>query len=231
MHMDLICKGIYTHAEDAYPNECVGVVTPSYQLIRLKNIADDPHNHFVISDREAACFVQGSLFMYHSHPNRPAALTVADHQCAERMRLPLMALSWPHGSMRSTGPIGVDVPLEGRPFIYGVFDCLSLVTAFYHKYMGIALPEGTRPKFGWWNTTDLDPFTWAAEVAGFKEVDTLKYGDIIMLSVNGSKVPNHIEVYVGNNKVMSHRLFTLSRIEQYDNKHRDATLRVMRYDN
>ena len=229
MHMDRTMQAIYNHAAACYPQECCGVVTRAGVAVPLDNMAANPNTSFRISPNDYIMYVCGALFVYHSHPDGKAVFSDADQECFERLQLPLMVVSWPQGDIRMLGEVGSADSLLGRPFIYGVYDCYSLARDFYKRELGITVPQLTRPRFGWWESGKLDPFMESLSYCKMTDCDTLLHGDIILFALNGSKVSNHIGIYMGDNKFMHHGLLTLSNVTEYDQRYRDATTRTLRY--
>jgi proteasome lid subunit RPN8/RPN11 len=228
--MDAISAEIYAHAEESYPRECCGVITRSHDVVRLKNTSVDPMRSFEVSPVDYLTKVNGALLLYHSHPDSEAVFSGGDELCSKRLKMPLLVVSWPKGKMRVLGRPGADKELVGRPFIYGVYDCVSLMRDFYKREMDIDLPQFTRPRFGWWESGKEDPFTDQATAAGFKEADSpLEYGDMILFAVNGFRVPNHVGIYVGDDRIITHHLHALSGYEVYGARQQKATVRIIRY--
>ena len=222
-------QAIYDHAEACYPQECCGVVTAAGVTVPLDNVADNPHLSFKISPKDYLMYVQGALFVYHSHPDGKAVFSSADNDCFDAMQLPLMVVSWPYGEIRMVGTPGTIDSLVGRPFIYGVYDCYSLARDYYMREFEILVPQITRPRFGWWESGKLDPFTKGILACGMVDSEALLHGDIILFALNGSKVSNHIGIYIGGNKFMHHGLLALSEVVDYDQRYRDATTRTLRH--
>jgi proteasome lid subunit RPN8/RPN11 len=229
MREDEVIQGIYKHAEEAFPEECCGIVTAAGQVVRLKNISDTPRNSFRVSPNDYLAYAQGALFMYHSHPDHPAVASDADHQCAESMRLPLMIVSWPKGDIRMIGDPGEGRDLVGRRFIYGAFDCYSLIRDFYREEMKLPLPEITRPRFGWWNTGEVDPFMDGAKACAMVPVDSPEYGDVLLFSHGRYPVVNHVAIFLGGNEILHHMVLRLSGCANYDQNYRDMTVKVLRH--
>lgn len=228
MHEDSTLRGIYAHAEEEYPKECCGIVTAGGVVVRLENTASNPYQSFCLSAKDYLKYAGGALFAYHSHPDRPAVASVADLRWQDQHRLPLMVVSWPQGEVRLIGNPGRNTPLEGRSFIYGVYDCYSLVQDYYSRELAYLLPTITRPRFGWWGNGELDLFSEGVASSGLVDANTPEPGDVLLFQVNGAKVPNHIGVYVGNDMLLHHGLLSLSTLSPYDEDFRNATTRILR---
>lgn len=56
------------HSIESYPNECVGIITNSFEYIKCKNVSSDPKNTFVL-DPAALVQYDGNIWgIFHSHP-------------------------------------------------------------------------------------------------------------------------------------------------------------------
>jgi proteasome lid subunit RPN8/RPN11 len=225
---DSTTREIYAHAAAAYPEECCGIVAANGSVVRLQNISPDPCNGFSVSPEDFIKYSGGALFMYHSHPGRLAVASDADIACQARMRLPLMIVSWPKGDIRMIGDPCEGKPLEGRQFIYGVYDCYSLVRDFYAREYAMVLPTVTRPRFGWWEREGMDPFTEELASAPLVEVDTPEQGDMLLIRIAGAKSINHAGVCMGDGSILHHKLLSLSCRSEYDSSLRNATTRILR---
>jgi len=225
---DNTIRAIYAHVESEYPKECCGVVTAAGFVVPLENTSDTPYTSFRISQRDYLKYCGGALFVYHSHPDRPAVASEADLKWVDRYRLPLMIVSWPYGDIRMIGDPCKDKALEGRSFIYGVYDCYSLVEDYYRKEFEYEMPTVTRPRFGWWESGLLDPFTEGLNRSGLVDANTPEPGDMLVFTVNGSKVCNHTGIYLDGNMLLHHRLCSLSTLSNYDETYRNATTRILR---
>lgn len=112
-------------------------------------------------------------------------------------------------------PIGWKHPLEGRPFVYGVLDCFTLLQDTYEKELNIKLPDLT---YGgdWWNHTDI--FGENLESFGFVRVRSpIKY-DLIVMKLDG-KYPNHVSIYWGDGMMLHHGPGHLSGMHPYICEH------------
>lgn len=228
--LDKTTRAIFEHAAEAFPEECCGVVTQSLDVIPLKNVAADPLHSFAVSPEDYLPYVAGALYMYHSHPNGAAVASEGDEECVERLRLPLMIVSWPEGKVRLLGSPVNHLEITGRPFLYGVFDCFTVLRDFYLKEFDIRLPNLTRPRPEWWLDNVLyDPFSDCAEQCNLVDSPGLAYGDIIFFTRNGSMVPNHAAVYVGQNRILHHGLGSFSGSTDYNTMYRDSTVRILRH--
>lgn len=94
-------------------------------------------------------------------------------------------------------------PLEGRPFIHGIFDCFTLLKDWFIQEHKIDLVWNLQRPFGWWETVD-SLYLKNARLAGFEpQVGLLQVGDVLLFALQGSTV-NHAAIYLGNNRILHH---------------------------
>ena len=202
-HVDFMLQ----HAHAEFPNEACGVIIKigkKTSPVRCRNISATPTTAVEIhpddySNAEDAGEIVG---IYHSHPNTTADPSPADLSMCEATGVPWHIVSWPQAAYRCFAPSGYSAPLEGRPFVYGVHDCYSLVEDYYREHMGIDLPKLSHGTNGWWNegqTLYLDNM----EAAGFQIVHDLQVGDVILMQFDSS-VPHHAAIFLGDDTILHH---------------------------
>jgi hypothetical protein len=128
------------------------------------------------------------------------ALCVTDGQTCEDPRF------WGNPSNRP--------PLVGRDFIHNLQDCFSLAQDWYYAERGLVLPNVARTPF--WNQEGENHIAEHYASFGFVEIplSELQHGDALLYQVR-SKVPNHIGIYVGDNRVLSHWAGRISQEEDF----------------
>lgn len=226
-----VYEEILAHALDTYPEECCGLVAARgthTRVIRGKNVSSSPLKTFdlgveawleVADDEEVVA-------IYHSHPRGSSEPSEADRVSCEATGLPWYILGVPDRHLNRIEPCGYEAPLEGRPYVYGVHDCYTLVRDWYKREEGIELPY-FESKEGWWDTGQnlfLDNF----KAVGFEEVEgDPQHGDVFLFLAR-ARVPNHLGVYLHPGQLLHHVGGRLSRIESwagYWPQHRWSTLR------
>ena len=123
-------------------------------------------------------------------------------------------------------------PLLGRRFVYGIYDCYTLVRDYYQKEWGYSVRYQDYP-YRWWQarsqaqreagsgkrkTNELfldhlkNPEDW-----GLKRLENtgLKCGDILLFWVAG-RSPNHLGIYQGEGLFLHHLEHRLSTLDRYD---------------
>lgn len=121
--------------------------------------------------------------------------------------------------------------LEGRPFQPGEVHCYRLVQDFYLDNFGIKLRDYAVPVD--WDGRKFDLIEMGFErEGGFKVPDwnirNLQPGDILAVALR-SAAPNHLCIYVGENKILHHLYGQLSKTETLRDFWRMSTCYVLRH--
>ncbi|MDE9567176.1 peptidase P60, partial [Xenorhabdus bovienii] len=81
--------------------------------------------------------------------------------------LPWHIVSYPEGDLRTIYPRG-ELPLVGRPFVLGIYDCYGLIMSYYRQQYSINLND-YRVNYPWWEQGE-NLYMENFENAGFVEV-------------------------------------------------------------
>lgn len=232
---DKVLADFTAHAMRDFPRECCGLIVRDGALARYiecDNIAEDPEASFLVDPAFYLRHADNVLAVAHSHPNRSPEPSRSDIECSERARVPYLILSVPSGELRCYEPKGTAQPYEGRPFIYCVSDCLSVVLDWYRQELKIDIDDAPRLPYGWWDEPERgNVFVEGFTKRGFVRVESPKLGDVIIMQLAG-RVPNHAAVYLGNSLILHHPGHqTSSRVENYGNFWRKNTITVLRHEN
>jgi cell wall-associated NlpC family hydrolase len=201
-----VAAAAWAHAVEAYPQEAVGVVEKgAYE--RFDNRADNPSLHVSIDAESAARLVPGTMLV-HSHPDGWQCPSAADMRAQSQLGIPFMILpigkDGPTGKAFSFGD-ATDVPLLGRPFRHGKFDCYSLVRDYY-KTRGLALSEYPRDWEWWSGPTPLDLYTEGFSKEGFVEIaveEATQEGDALLCAIR-ARVPQHAAIVLDRHRILHH---------------------------
>ena len=230
---------IMIHAKEEYPRECCGVVTQKGRVQRyhrIDNIHREPEKHFEMDAMQYAEILdmEGSeiISIVHSHTGDGATTLPSAHDtciCNE-MGVMWTIVSYPEGDMRFVEPS--TLPLIGRPWALGSFDCYGLVMA-WHKENGVELLD-RRLDFEWWKPDHgINLYQDYYREDGFIEIQDQgnpQYGDMIIMQIGqGVPVWNHAGIYLGDNQILHHAFGKLSRKDIYSGWYQDHTKLIVRH--
>lgn len=212
-------------AERCFPKEACGFVIGRGKkalFMAAENVAQG-ENQFVIDHRSYALAEDTGeiLAIWHSHPNADGTPSEADLAGCEATELPWLISplragegGFVHDETTLTQPSGFQMPYVGRPYLFGTFDCYSLLSDFYLREYGIRLDHlpHTRIPQWWRHGYDIIEDNWRAQ--GFVEVTdgSFEEGDTLTFAMD-SEVANHIAVYVTGDIMLHHLVGRLSRKE------------------
>ncbi|MFI7904432.1 NlpC/P60 family protein, partial [Acinetobacter baumannii] len=141
-------------------------------------------------------------------------------------------------------PCGYRAPLVGRNYFHGWQDCYALIRDFYSRELGVELKDFER-KDAWWEDKDHPSlYLENYEKAGFFEVDTPQYGDMLVCRVGRTEHPNHAVIWLGNNGqlkseqteqcigsslILHHPYNRKSVREIYGQQWKDRTVKILRH--
>ena len=237
--MDWQVKAL-AHAKENYPNESCGLLInfkgkQLYQKCKnISNFADDqfildPVDWAAAEDKYGFDNIQGIV---HSHPHTEPIPSPQDHVMAARIGKKWWIVNPITEKWNSFTPKEYKESLIGRPWIWNVTDCWSLVREYFQAELNIVLKDYKRPN-------DPDEFISNPlfekyfKDCGFVEISNindLKKHDAILMNVCGSGL-NHVGVYVGDNEILHHMQGRLSCRQDYTGWFRKCTGRIVRYAN
>lgn len=230
-----IKMAIFEHAKEVYPHECCGVVTQKGRVQkywRIDNVSNDPENHFQMDAVQYAC-VEGdsdltTIAIVHSHCGDGATTLPSAHDTCimNEMGIPWVIVSLPEGDMRICEP--KVMPLIGRPWSLGSFDCWGLVMA-WHKEQGVILNDFRKP-YEWWKPEhgeNLYQENYLKE--GFIETGKDPApGDMIIFQLQ-AEVWNHAGIYLGDNQILHHAFGKLSKTDIYSGWYQEHAKMICRH--
>ena len=206
-----IYRIIKEEAQKAYPNECWGYIYPEGKILKTfpcENLAKDKLNCVITDPRHyiKACDL-GAVSFYHSHPTPPSEIHKFEQQICNELMMSSIIYTNYLDKFDVLDPDGKIFPLEDRPFLYGVFDCWTLVRDKILLTDKRKLTNYKEP-WGWW-TTGGSAFLENIEKEGYRETNELKDGNVILMNWK-CDIPNHIGYYEGG-RVLHHYLGGTSR--------------------
>lgn len=210
MTPDLLMDCLY-HARKAMPLESCGLLLwdgvskATYRPCR--NTSAEP-DRFAIHPEDMAQAEDGGtiLGIVHSHPDNDLTPSPWDLDSCMASGLPWWIVAPDGRWARIQGRL----PLEGRPYAWGVQDCLTIIQD-WQRERGITVPDPLRVP-GYWEQ-GLDPYRDGLPTSGFARVtDEPRRGDVLFF---GTPV-RHAGIYLGHGKFIHHREGDLSRSETLD---------------
>ena len=223
------------HAKIEDPKECVGLllnIRGKEKYFPCRNLSMTAHQCFIIDpeDYVRADNIGEIKAIVHSHPVTPPFPSEADKLGCEQSKLPWHIVNPKTEQWGYYEPCGYKPPLKGRPWVWGVTDCWSLVRDFYKEEKNIELLDYERPVTPQ-EFNDIPLFERYAERTGFKELDpneTLKNGDILLMSIMYNTL-NHVAIFLDGD-VLHHLTDRLSCKEPYSAWLQKCTGKRYRYD-
>ena len=208
------------HAKDQDPKESCGLllnIRGKERYFPCRNLSMTSHQCFILDpeDYVKADSIGDITAVIHSHPTTPPTASQADQISCEQSKLPWHIVNPKTETWGYCEPCGYNPPLLGRPWVWGVTDCWSLVRDWYKQEKNIILRDWDRP------TTPEEflknpMFELCAKDTGFRMLsatEKLEVGDLLFMSIMSSGL-NHVAIYLGDN-VLHHLTDRLSCREPY----------------
>ena len=207
-------------ALEEYPKESCGLllnVKGKHKYYSCKNIATTVHQCFIIAPEDyiKANNLGDIIGVVHSHPKIPPTPSEADKIGCEQSNLPWHIINPITEQWGYYQPCGYKPKLLGRPYVWGVTDCYSLVKDYYKQELNIVLKDWDRPVT--LEDFEKDPmFERCAWRTGFRKLrddEKLQKNDLIFFSIFKKEV-NHIGLFLGE-EIIHHLTDRLSCKESY----------------
>lgn len=206
-------QNIIDYCNRKKPEEAGGVIRNGV-FEPLENIAEDKINHFEFDLKE----FNGVEAIVHSHSETPH-LSPCDRVSQVATGLEWLVIYDNEVFRYRFAPF-----LRGRQFIYGKYDCGTLIEDAY-MLMGINLKHFER------TTLDEDEqdgvILKRLPKLGFYQVDELQAGDVIVTS--SGEEGNHLSLFVDEDTVLTHNYNQLSRKTPYSSVFRKRTHSIWRH--
>ena len=229
-------KSFEKYAKKQAPQEACGllaIIKGKETFWPCKNLAEGKFEFFVLDpDDWAECEDTGEILgVVHSHPLGPALPSDNDKAACEHLGFPYYIYSIEHKQWECIKPSGWKAPsLIGRRFIWGKYDCWSIVTDWFKENKNIEIPYWQRPK----KLKDFiknPEFEYALPKLNFAKQDStenIKTGDVLLFkSITGNL--DHVAVYIGDMMILNHNIKSLSCRELFDLNYQKALRGVYRY--
>ena len=209
-----------SHAKNQDPKEAVGLllnVKGKQRYYPCQNLAITNHQEFILNpeDYVKADNLGEIIGIFHSHPITPPTPSQADRISCEHSRLRWYIVNPKTEQWAELKPEGYKPELCGRPWVWGVTDCWSLVRDWYKEEKNIELIDYERsmtPE----EFLENPLFEKYAKDTGFRELandEALKKGDVLLMSIMHPTL-NHVAIFLGD-MVLHHLADRLSCKEPY----------------
>lgn len=194
--------------------ETCGFVLEDGRVVQCLNRAADPVNTFEISHVDFALYEdEGIKGVWHSHLQLDG-FSEFDQQVIASDPMPWAVYCLAKDHFTECNPHTV-APLIGRPYVFGVYDCYSVVSDKLAE-MGVELPEWPRSFYGEWNTPEFVPFDEQALVVGREVTGTPGAGDILLFNLGDHPGhTDHIGVLLDGRRFLHHPSGRASRVDRF----------------
>ena len=209
------------HAQEEDPKESCGFllnIKGKEKYFPCENLSTYSQQCFIIDPNDYIKAEESGniLAVIHSHPVTPPIASQADKISCENSDLPWHIVNQKTEQWGYYEPSGYKPALIGRPWVWGVTDCWSLVRDWYKEEKNIILRDWDRP------TTpqqflEKPLFESCAWRTGFRELRTdekLINGDVLLMSIL-SPTLNHVAIFL-NGDVLHHLADRISCKEPYN---------------
>ena len=208
------------HAKDQDPKEAVGLllnVKGKQRYYPCQNLAITNHQEFILNpeDYVKADNLGEIIGIFHSHPVTPPTPSQADRISCEHSNLPWYIVNPKTEQWAELKPEGYKAELCGRPWVWGITDCWSLVRDWYKEEKNIQLIDFERSMTPQ-EFLENPLFEKYAKETGFRELandEALKKGDVLLMSILHPTL-NHVAIFLGD-MVLHHLADRLSCKEPY----------------
>lgn len=221
--------------------ENCGLIFDNDTIFPCQNISKNPKESFIINpaDLEKAKLTGNIIAFYHNHLSL-SDFSELDKYISEQTKLKCFLYINTDDSLKIYEPKGnYEVSYIGRPFVIGIFDCLTLICDYYNREYNIKVSDIDHPdrlnNEKWKDFADnneqnailLNHF----QNQGFSIVNNLQIGDLILTRGPQIRGAIHICIYLGNNNILHQPNDSFSKIESYSEYYKNRTLFKLRHKN
>jgi proteasome lid subunit RPN8/RPN11 len=194
------------HAKIEFPNESCGIVVDN-TYIPLINEHLNPDKAFEIKSNEFfSYYVSGSIqCLIHSH-NDFNMMSVRDQILQQELDIPFCIINLKNRSLMDCIVYDPKKPVEliGRPFFFGVFDCLTVVSTYIKQTLDIDLPNPPKEWNFWLKGMPLFEDNLKDVSYEYIQAKDRTINDLILYTIGGTKYVNHVGVLIGKDEVLHH---------------------------
>ena len=193
-----------------------------------ENKAENPKNDFTIDplDYKAVADRGDVVGVIHSHPSAAPTPSTIDRAACDRLGVPWYIFG-KNDEWIKLEPKEEAYELLGRPFVFGVYDCFTILQDYFETLDIIVNPRDYEWEF-WKKGKNL--YLENFEEEGFVEVTdgSLQVHDVILMALN-SPITNHAGIYVGRGRMLHHAPSRLSCRDNYNGIWNHITRAIVRH--
>ncbi len=229
-------KSFKKYAQEQAPNEACGlfaIIEGKEIFWPCKNLAEGKHEFFMIDpDDWQECEDKGEILgVVHSHPIGSAIASDTDKAACEHIGFPYYIYGIEHDHWECIEPSGWKAPsLIGRKFIWGKYDCWSIVTDWFKENKNITIKYWPRPKKikDFVDNPYFDKVLTESNFLKQKTNNDLKVGDVLLFEGEKDSL-SHVALYIGDMMILNHSIRALSCRELFGLKYQKTLRGVYRY--
>jgi proteasome lid subunit RPN8/RPN11 len=227
-----VLEDIKQHVFDQGQMEACGLLNIERGRVKwhpCENRADDPFQDFMIDPADYKKIAdRGDIVgVVHSHPNGTPAPSPVDRAACDRTGIPWYIFG-ENDEWMKVEPKEETYGLLGRPFVFGVYDCFTIIKDYYEDEGINIYPYEYSWEF-WKDGRNL--YIENYEKEGFSVVTdgSLQKHDLIFMALN-STIANHAGIYVGRGRMLHHAPNRLSCRDNYAGMWQQITRVVVRHE-
>ena len=222
------------HAKNQDPKESCGLllnIRGKEKYYPCRNLSLSNNNNFIIDpeDYVKADNLGEIIAIIHSHPNTFPIPSQADRISCEKSKLPWYIVNPKTEEWGECIPEGYVPELLGRPWVWGVTDCWSLVRDWYKQEKNIDLKDWDRPVTPeeFLKNPLFEKCAWRTGFRELRNNEALKNGDALLMSIGATGL-NHVAIFI-DGMVLHHLADRLSCKEPYSEWLLKCTGKRLRY--
>jgi proteasome lid subunit RPN8/RPN11 len=188
------------HALSSPSQEVCGLIAGG-QYFPCDNKCLEPESFFAIAAEDYVRAEEAGPIeaIFHSHIGRNNKFSPEDIKACKTLNLPWIIFCLGTSEWLYADPTG-NAPYIGRPWVYGIYDCYSLLRDFYQREFNIQLDDYERGAEFEWQSSEWRMFEKNVKGQGFIEVETASQkGDMLLMQLQ-SQFANHTGVLVKPNR-------------------------------
>lgn len=231
---DSIFEEIIDYTEEQLPKEACGLLAIEkgrVKFFKCENKAENPLNDFLIDpyDYKSVADIADVVAVIHSHPYEVPNPSIMDRAACNRLGIPWYIFG-KEGMWLKLEPEEETFNLLGRPFVFGVYDCYTIVKDYFEDKGIDFSPEWDYEWEFWKKGKNL--YMERFEKEGFFRVtdNSLQPHDVMLMALN-SDIVNHAGIYVGKFKMLHHAPSRLSCRDNYNGMWKKITRAIIRHEN